>query len=103
MENSWILLNKSLDNSEIVDPGLRFSGLFTVALNVATVVAFGVSFVMFAYSFIQFITSTGDPKRLEKPKNAIFWSAIGMVLALMLQGIKHLIKDFLGVQTDSIL
>lgn len=98
------ILNAVLIESNIEDPavaGDRIAWIISRAVNVVTVIAFGVSFVMLAYSFILFITSTGDPKRVEKPKNAITWSIVGLILALALQGIKAVILSTLGYDSSS--
>lgn len=99
----WDLYNNSIRESEIPELGFNIRDLFTVAVNVVTVIGFGVSFIMLAYSFIQFITSTGDSKRTEKAQKAVTWSVIGMILIALLQGIKYLIKHFLGVEEGSFL
>lgn len=99
MDNAWDIYNSSVSNSEIPVPEFDFAQLLTVAINVVTVVGFGVSFVMLAYSFIQFVMSTGDPKKTEKAQKAITWSIIGMLVISLLQGIKYLIKSFLGVES----
>ena len=79
-----------------------FSDVGSMAIAVANlliILAFGVSFVMLAYALIQFSTSTGDPKRMEKPQNALVWSVIGMVVSLALFGIKNLILRLLGLDS----
>lgn len=98
------LLNKTITNSGIVEPGFtgsRIGWVISTAFSTASVIAFGVSFVMLAYAFIQFITSTGDPKRMEKPKSAITWSILGLILATLLQGIKDILLRTLGYDTGS--
>ncbi len=94
------LLNDSIakSNIEVDNPGLGsgIGWIISTAVNVVTIIAFGVSFVMLAYAFVQFITSTGDPKRLAVPKSAITWSIVGLLLATLLQGIKLLILKTLG-------
>ncbi len=97
------ILSNVLNESNIEAPGPGGAGiawLISTAVNVVTAIAFGVSFVMLAYSFILFITSTGDPKRVEKPKNAVTWSIVGLILSLALQGIKAVILSTLGYDSD---
>jgi len=98
MSEAWNIYENSIKDSGIPDPGFEFSELLTVAVNLVTVIGFGISFIMLAYSFIQFVVSTGDPKRTQKAQQAMMWSIIGMLVISLLQGIKYLIKDFLGVQ-----
>ena len=99
----WDLYNNSIRESEIPELGFNIRDLFTVAVNVVTVIGFGVSFVMLAYSFVQLVMSTGDPKKAEKAQTSITWAVVGMLVISLLQGIKYLIKDFLGVQGDAYL
>lgn len=77
-----------------------FSDISSMAIAVANfliIMAFGVSFVMLAYALIQFSTSTGDPKKMEKPQKALTWSIIGMVVSLALFSVKNLILRLLGL------
>ncbi len=77
--------------------GSDIGGWVTRAVNVVTFVAFGVSFVMFAYSFIQLITSRGDPKAIKEPRDAMVWSGVGMVAAFLLQAFKVVLLKLLGL------
>jgi energy-converting hydrogenase Eha subunit E len=76
--------------------GSDIGGWITRAVNVVTLLAFGISFVMFAYSFIQLITSRGDPKAIKEPRDAMVWSGVGMVAALLLQAFKVILLKLLG-------
>lgn len=98
------LLNNTIANSGITEPpyeGSRIAWIISTVVSTVSVIAFGVSFVMLAYSFILFITSSGDPKRIEKPKSAVTWSIIGLILATLLQGIKAILLDTLGYDPGS--
>lgn len=96
---------------DILDESLGFFGdrkteyadvgsLVNTVANVFIVMAFGVSFIMFAYAIIQYITSTGDPKKLEKPQKALFWSFVGMIGSLAVFGIKSLIINLLDLDSS---
>lgn len=98
------LFNKTIDNSGVNGPEFEGTGIgwmITTAVDIVSFIAFGVSFVMLAYSFILFITSTGDPKRVEKPKSAITWSVLGLILAALLQGIKVIMLKTIGYDPES--
>ena len=100
------LFNKTIDNSGINVNSPEFEGsgigwMISTAVDTISIIAFWVSFVMLAYSFILFITSTGDPKRIEKPKSAITWSVLGLILAVLLQSIKAIILTTLGYDPSS--
>jgi len=59
---------------------------------------FSISFVMFAYSFIQFATSTGDEKAVGKSKKTMTWTAVGMIAAFLLQALKIILLKLLGFE-----
>lgn len=100
------LFNKTMTNSGIREPweegaGSRIAWVLSTAVGTVSIIAFGASFVMLAYSFILFITSTGDPKAIEKPQSAVVWSIIGLVLATLLRGIKVILLNTLGYDSNS--
>ena len=73
------------------------SSVLPVMVNLIVIIAFGVSFITFAYSFIQFVTSSGDPKKLEKPRSALVWSLAGMLLSGMLFALRRVLLQLLGI------
>ena len=89
------LLRESMENI----PGSSFdiAGFLTRTVNVVTFLAFSISFVMFTYSFIQLITSRGDPKAIKEPRDAMVWSGVGMVAAFLLQAFKVVLLKLLGL------
>lgn len=87
--------------SERRAPGFTDVGVtLNKAANFLIIIAFGLSFVAFTFSLIQFIMSRGDPKSMEKPKNAVTWSVGGMVLSLAVFGLKGLLFDLLGLDRN---
>jgi len=85
-------------------PGDRAVGRFTsaqsmivVAANVAIIIAMGVSIITLAYSFIQFVTSTGDEKLLEKAQRSVMWSVLGFILALVAFALKNILMKAIGI------
>lgn len=97
------ILNGSLEMSGIDSPVNDVGSMINIAVNVVSVIAFGVSLVMLAYAFVQYIISTGDPKRLVNPKNALTWSILGLILSLSLFTIKQLILGLLGLNSGNFL
>ena len=59
--------------------------------------AFGLSFVALAFSFIQFIISNGDVKNLEKAKTSLLWAGIGMFVTLLAYTAHRILINTLGV------
>ena len=76
------------------------SSAVNIVANVIIIIAFGLSTSAFAFSLIQFTLSKGDPKALEKPKNALTWSIVGMVLSFVVFGLKNLLIRLLGFDTE---
>ena len=90
-------LMTTLKESGITGPDTDLESNVSLIVNVALFLAFGVSFVMFAVAMVQLATSTGDPKRVEKPRDALTWSVVGMVLSLALLTLKKVFLNLLGV------
>ncbi len=92
-------LNNSLDSlTDNTDSRWNdIPSILGVTVNIFVIVAFGVSFITFAYSLVQFVTSTGDPKKLEKPKNALTWSLVGMLLSAVVFTLRKVLLGLLGV------
>jgi len=74
------------------------AGFLTRTVTVVTFFAFSISFVMFAYSFIQFTTSAGDEKAVGKSKKTMTWTAVGMIAAFLLQAFKIILLKLLGFE-----
>ena len=73
-------------------------GSFVMVLaNVFVVIALGLSFISIALSFIQFVTSAGDPKMVEKAERGILWGGIGFVLSLLAFTLKNLLLRMAGL------
>lgn len=78
--------------------GLRYPYDFTTKVaNVIIIIAAGASLISLAYSFIQFVTSVGDPKAIDKAKNNLIWSVVAFIVAVTAFMLKDIIFDMLGV------
>jgi hypothetical protein len=85
--------------------GDKVAGKFTtvqsmvmVVANTAIIIAMGVTIVTLAYAFIQFITSSGDEKLLDKAQKSVMWSVIGFVVAFIAFALKNILMRTIGVQ-----
>jgi len=65
--------------------------------NIFIVVALGLSFISIAFSFIQFITSTGDPKMVEKAERGLLWGGIGFILSLLAFSLLNILRNMAGI------
>jgi hypothetical protein len=91
-------LKSVLTKSEVTGPTTTLESNIGLVVNVALILAFGVSFAMSAVAFIQLATSAGDPKRVEKTKDALTWSVVGMLVSLALITIKNVVVNLLGLE-----
>jgi hypothetical protein len=73
-------------------------GNFVMAIaNIFIVVALGLSFISIALSFVQFVTSAGDPKMVERAERGILWGGIGFVLSLIAFSLKNILVKMAGL------
>ena len=98
----------NLEFTQILDESLSFLGprrtnydsvasLINLVSNVIVILAFAVSFATLAFNLIQLITSQGDPKKMEKVRRALFWSIIGMILALVVHALRSVVISMLSL------
>ena len=67
--------------------GLIAKWLFNVALVVAP--------IMFVVGGFYYITAQGDPAKIKKAGDLITWTAIGLILIMLTNGIIQLLKDMI--------
>jgi len=78
----------------------RFTTVQAVVVAVANVfilIALGLSIVSIAFSFIQFIVSTGDEKLLQKAQTSLLWGAIGFIIAALAFVLKNVLLSATGI------
>ncbi len=92
-----------IDTFSFMSSDMRVSHIGTVgnvvviAANFFVIIALGISTATLAFSFIQFITSTGDKKMVEKAQKSLQWSVIGIFVSLVIFSFKTFLLKFLGV------
>jgi hypothetical protein len=72
-------------------------GLVIRGANFFIIIAFVLSFLALAFSFIQMITSTGDKKAAERAQKNMLWSGIGVVACFGLYAIKDALIQLFGI------
>lgn len=86
-----------------VNDGVRVSHindvetLAVMGANLFIMMAFAVSFLALGFSLIQFITSTGDKKMIEKAQKNMLWSGMGLFACFALFGVKNVIFKLFGI------
>jgi hypothetical protein len=97
----FIHLNSAFDflKQEGLDvPGVSEPQTFFILIaNAFIIIAFVVSFLALVFSVIQFITSTGDKKMVEKAQRNMLWSGLGTIGAFAVYAIKDLIIRLFGI------
>lgn len=54
---------------------------------------FGLVVVMFIYAGIMFLTAAGNPEKLAKAKQAIFWGVIGTIVGILAWSVERIVQD----------
>ena len=67
--------------------GLIAKWLFNIALVIAP--------IMFVIGGIYYVTAQGDPAKIKKAGDLITWTAIGLILIMLTNGIIQLLKDMI--------
>jgi len=78
----------------------RFTTVQAVVITIANVfilIALGLSVISIAYSFVQFVVSTGDEKLLAKAQTSLLWGAIGFIIAALAFVLKNVLLRTVGV------
>ena len=91
------VMNSFVSGDRAVKQFSSIQGVVIAIANVFIIIAVGLSVVSMAFSFIQFVTSTGDPKLVEKAEQSILWAVIGFVVAFAAYAIKEIIVRMIGV------
>lgn len=73
------------------------AGFVTILANLFIIIAAGVSFISLTLSLIQYITSTGDVKAVEKAQRGVLWGLIGLVVSILAFTIKNVIVSSAGI------
>jgi len=78
---------------ETGNPLFGADGILTKAARILTIVTGIISMFVMAIAGLRFVTSSGDPAKVESAKNAILYSSIGLVVALAGQAIVSLVLN----------
>ncbi|OGC68202.1 hypothetical protein A2415_02810 [candidate division WWE3 bacterium RIFOXYC1_FULL_39_7] len=100
LENS---INRAVPAGERVT---RIDDIYSLAafiVNIFIGAAFGISLIGLAYAFIQFMMTHGDPKAVEKARNAAFWSILGIILSLLAVAIKNVVFRGFGSTANGLI
>lgn len=71
-------------------------GIFTIVVNVISIVIGVAAVVVIIIAGIQYMTSTGDATKTNNAKNALIYAIVGVVVALLAQAVVRLAGSNLG-------
>ena len=81
------------DNTNVENPLFGADGILTKAASILTIVTGIISMFIMTIAGLRFITSSGDPTKIESAKNAIIYYSIGLVVAIAGQAIVSLVLN----------
>lgn len=79
--------------SQSGNPLFGQDGVLTKATQIIVIITGVISVFIITIAGLRFITSGGDPGKIESARNAIIYSAIGIVVALSAQAIVSLVLN----------
>lgn len=79
----------------IINPitATTFEELIEAIVNLIFYLGMLIAPIMFIFAGIFFITAAGDSEKIQKAKNMIWWTVIGLILVIMAKGIIEVIQD----------
>lgn len=75
------------------NPLFGTDGVLTKAASILAIVTGIISMFIMTIAGLRFVTSSGDPTKIESAKNAIIYSVIGLVVAISGQAIVSLVLN----------
>lgn len=79
--------------NETGNPLFGTDGILTKAARILAIVTGVISMFIMTIAGLRFVTSGGDPAKIESARNAIIYSAIGLVVAISAQAIVSLVLN----------
>ena len=70
-----------------------FEDLVNSIINFIFYLALAIAPIMFIIAGFTFITAAGDPAKIQKAKDIVLWTAIGLIVVLMATGIIKVIQE----------
>lgn len=95
-----VSINQGADINAITNSvGILGSNVIGKITNVIFFFAILIAFAYFLYGAIQWVISQGDKKAIEKSRNTMIYSLLGLVVVFFSFLIVNLIGNTLGIQT----
>ncbi len=96
MESNWNCFATGIDNAETVATIKCLEPLFGNIITVAATVAGVALFMWLIIGGFKYLTSGGDPKKLEEAKHTLTYAFLGFVLIVSAYIILNIIATFFG-------
>lgn len=74
----------------------NFGDLAAAIINIVAGIIGSLAVMMFLWAGILFLTSTGDPTKIQKARQATIYAVVGVAVALAATGIIALVKQIIG-------
>ncbi|OGD94876.1 hypothetical protein A3F02_03595 [Candidatus Curtissbacteria bacterium RIFCSPHIGHO2_12_FULL_38_9b] len=78
----------------------NFGALATTVITILTSVAATLSVFLIIIAGFKFVTSGGDPKKLESAKATLTYAIIGLVITILAFVILQVLQTFLGSEVE---
>jgi hypothetical protein len=72
------------------------TGIISTITNIISIIAGIAAVIVIIIAGLQFVTSGGDPQRVEKAKNAIIFSVIGLIIIVIARFIIEFVVSSIG-------
>lgn len=95
---AWLLASSPVFAIEIPNP-LGTTDIFQFVdklIDVLFTIGLPVAVIMILWSALQFLTSGGNPQKIQSAKNIILYALVGFTILLLAKGLVNFICDFFG-------
>lgn len=96
------IFSTALDPGEGLGSLDMFSQIGIIIANIVIGLSFSISLITLAYAGILFMTTMGDPKSVDKARNAFVYSLIAGLISIMTLVIKAAVLHAAGVRSPDI-
>lgn len=97
IEIALIMFARPTLDVEVPNRGVASNDILVNILNTVYIIAGLVAVIAIVTGGFWYVTSNGEPDKIKRGKNAIIYSAIGIVVILMAFGITGFISSRIGV------
>jgi hypothetical protein len=90
------VVNNTVPAGGRVSQASTLSGFLNMLANALLIIVVGIAFIGLGFSFFQYIISMGDPKSVQKARDAMIWSFMALIIAGAAFAIKIVLMELIG-------